>query len=615
VPEGEVSTAPLAQLLDPGRIRITKPTIPDVMDTTGTGDAVTLSTLEIGVKTVILDERTHQQAIEEATQALGATTKRSSRGDITMTIPPQKERRVITGSIIGIPLRPGDENFRLQGKTITVPSDEERRVEVKKRKLKHCKFLAAINRMRQQGVFKKADKGSTIVYMTKAEYVEGAEKHLNTANYATATTEDEAVGINQATDFLKRAAKEKPKAYDKLFGKVNIQGTRERWIYFQPKIHKGKQSDGGWKWRPIVDCKNTDLSELDAACAQFCKRLLNKMRTIANSTIDVLRKLRKIATLSGLKFMTADVADLYTNVPIQEGVDAVFKLLQENNIGTADERVLTKEALEIVFRNNVFNFGERKFKQLHGVPMGSNSAPIVADAFLFLLERQLVEKQTDIEVFSRYRDDILVVASNGKSIKLLIEEYGKLHPRIKIEAETGDKVTFLDLRLTQFDNRQLRVGWYTKPTDSLKLLSKDSEHPRHVFRGITEGKITTLFRCCNNYEDWANGLASLIKQNTGRGYRYGDWMKAIDKVCTKLKSQAWPFVKEEVEETRDYRTTTLCTYARDLDGLYDIMRKRNIKFANKEGKNLQRLLCRSADPFWQTRPAKSNGESRKKAGL
>ena len=571
------------------------------MDTTGTGDTATLKTLQMGVKTVILDARTYQAAVEEATQALGAKCERNSNGNTTLLIPPQKERRIVTGSLVGIPLRPGDENFRLQGKTIVVPKDGERRIEIKKRKLKHCKFLASINGLRQRGVFKKADKGSTIVYMTKAEYMAGAEKHLNTANYAPATTEDEVAGINQALEFLKQAAKEKPKAYEKLFGKVNVRGNRQRWIYFQPKIHKGRQADGGWRWRPIVDCKNTDLSELDAACASFCKRLLKKMGTIANSTIDVLRKLRKVATKRGLTFMTADVADLYTNVPIQEGVDAVFKLLEENNIGTADERSLIKGALEIVFRNNVFNFGEAKFKQLHGVPMGSNSAPIVADAFLFLLERQLVEKRQDVEVFSRYRDDILVIASNGKSVKTLIDEYGKLHPRIKIEAETGDEITFLDLQLSKFNDGQLRVGWFTKPTDSLKLLAKDSEHPRHVFQGVVEGKVTTLFRVCNNYNDWLSGLKSLMLRNRSRGYSDGDWTRAIDKVCIKLKSLPWPFVKDATEDERDFRTTTLCTYAKDLDGLYSIMRKRNVKFANNEGKNLLRQLCRSADPFCPAR--------------
>ena len=61
-------------------------------------------------------------------------------------------------------------------------------------------------------------------------------------------------------------------------------------------------------------------------------------------------------------------------------------------------------------------FGWKLYKQIVGIPMGTNCAPLVADLFLFCYERDFMlslsdNNETDIiEAFnftSRYLDDIL----------------------------------------------------------------------------------------------------------------------------------------------------------------------------------------------------------------
>ena len=61
-------------------------------------------------------------------------------------------------------------------------------------------------------------------------------------------------------------------------------------------------------------------------------------------------------------------------------------------------------------------FGSKLYKQIVGIPMGTNCAPLVADLFLFCYERDFMlslsdNNETDItEAFnftSRYLDDIL----------------------------------------------------------------------------------------------------------------------------------------------------------------------------------------------------------------
>ena len=74
------------------------------------------------------------------------------------------------------------------------------------------------------------------------------------------------------------------------------------------------------------------------------------------------------------------------------------------------------DALTFLLDNIFIRFGTQLYRQVVGIPMGTNCAPLVADLFLFCYERDFMmalsdNKQTDvIDAFnttSRYLDDIL----------------------------------------------------------------------------------------------------------------------------------------------------------------------------------------------------------------
>ena len=74
------------------------------------------------------------------------------------------------------------------------------------------------------------------------------------------------------------------------------------------------------------------------------------------------------------------------------------------------------EALTFLLDNIYIRFYTKLFRQIVGIPMGTNCAPLVADLFLFCYERDFmvslsVENQSEIiEAFSstsRYLDDLL----------------------------------------------------------------------------------------------------------------------------------------------------------------------------------------------------------------
>ena len=74
------------------------------------------------------------------------------------------------------------------------------------------------------------------------------------------------------------------------------------------------------------------------------------------------------------------------------------------------------DALTFLLDNVFIRFGTKLYRQVVGIPMGTNCAPLVADLFLFCYERDFMmslpdDKQADvIDAFnttSRYLDDIL----------------------------------------------------------------------------------------------------------------------------------------------------------------------------------------------------------------
>ena len=74
---------------------------------------------------------------------------------------------------------------------------------------------------------------------------------------------------------------------------------------------------------------------------------------------------------------TIDVKSLYTNIPHDEGIKAcsqAFIKLEKSNPQQPPAEILVN-LLEIVLKNNTFEFNNQCFKQLYGTAMGTKLAP------------------------------------------------------------------------------------------------------------------------------------------------------------------------------------------------------------------------------------------------
>ena len=113
------------------------------------------------------------------------------------------------------------------------------------------------------------------------------------------------------------------------------------------------------------------------------------------------------------------------------------------------------EAITFLLDNIYIRFGFKLYRQIVGIPMGTNCAPLVADLFLFCYERDFMlslseENQSGvIEAFSstsRYLDDLLNIDNNffDSMVNCIYPSELQLNKTNLSDAEAS----FLDLHLS-----------------------------------------------------------------------------------------------------------------------------------------------------------------------
>ena len=113
------------------------------------------------------------------------------------------------------------------------------------------------------------------------------------------------------------------------------------------------------------------------------------------------------------------------------------------------------DALPYLLDNIYIRFGTKLYRQMFGIPMGTNCAPLVADLFLYCYERDFMDSlnhgnQADIiEAFnstSRYLDDLLNIGN--PYFEDMVNQIYSPEPQLNRANISDTKTPFLDLHLS-----------------------------------------------------------------------------------------------------------------------------------------------------------------------
>ena len=175
------------------------------------------------------------------------------------------------------------------------------------------------------------------------------------------------------------------------------------------------------------------------------------------------------------------------------------------------------EALIYLLDNIYIRFGTKLYRQIVGIPMGTNCAPLVADLFLFCYERDFMTslsdvKQADIiEAFKstcRYLDDLLNI-ENPYFEGMVNRIYP---PELQLnKANTSDtEAPFLDLHIVNFP-------------------FLDGDVPRSSSYGVYISQLILFARVSSHVVDFNARNKSLTAKLLQQGYRYHKLRKTFSK--------------------------------------------------------------------------------------
>ena len=197
------------------------------------------------------------------------------------------------------------------------------------------------------------------------------------------------------------------------------------------------------------------------------------------------------------------------------------------------------EALIYLLDNIYIRFGTKLYRQIVGIPMDSNCAPLVADLFLFCYERDFMTSLSDvkqaeiIEAFkstSRYLDDLLNI-DNPYFEGMVNRIYP---PELQLnKAYTSDtEAPFLDLHLS-ISNGFVSSKIYDKRNDFdfdiVNFPFLDGDVPRSTSYGVYISQLIRFARVSSHVVDFNAHNKSLTAKLLQQGYRYHKLRKTFSK--------------------------------------------------------------------------------------
>ena len=197
------------------------------------------------------------------------------------------------------------------------------------------------------------------------------------------------------------------------------------------------------------------------------------------------------------------------------------------------------DALNYLLDNILIRFGSKLNRQIVGIPMGTDCAPLVADLFLFCCERDFMlslsdNNQTDIiEAFnstSCYLDDLINIDN-----PYFEQMVGQIYPtelQLNKVNSSDTEAPFLDLNLS-ITNGIVSSKIYDKRDDfNFEIVNfpfLDGNVPHSPSYGVYIIQLIRFARVCSNVDDFNNRNSFLTAKLIKQGYRYHEIRKAFSK--------------------------------------------------------------------------------------
>ena len=346
-------------------------------------------------------------------------------------------------------------------------------------------------------------------------------------------------------------------------------------IHSIPKLHKNP-----YKFRFIAGSKYCSTKHLSVILEKGFKKIqefwhnycgqveatsgVNRFWIIKNS-LELLDTIAAANKLSYTKVSSWDFSTLYTTIPhadlkhcIQKLVFKVFEKNHFKKLIVTSKNAFFSEAVndgqhafdydefiilfEYLIDNIYIRFGNNVFRQVIGIPMGTNCAPSLANLYLFYHEYDFLMKLGKGNNFEgksfnrtfRFIDDLLSI--NNKHFKKYISSIYPNELELKETTESNTSCSFLDLLLFN-DNEELKFRIYDKRDDfNFEIINYphlSSNIPTGPAYGVYVSRLIAFARICSDFSDFSKRHKLLVTKLLRQGYSKTKLKKAFSKFQNK----------------------------------------------------------------------------------
>ena len=190
-------------------------------------------------------------------------------------------------------------------------------------------------------------------------------------------------------------------------------------------------------------------------------------------------------------------------------------------------------------KNCYFQLGKKVFRQVIGIPMGSDPAPFFANLFLYYFENKWIKKtkKNDIRRARRFAntfrfiDDLTALNDGGEFERSFREIYP---PELELKKENIDNTNGSFLYLTiKIKNNRFATSLYDKrdgfPFSIVRMPHLCSNIPSKMFYSAFGAEILRIARTTNNLNDFK--ISSKLLLNRAR--KQGGDDKALKRTLSK----------------------------------------------------------------------------------
>ena len=191
-----------------------------------------------------------------------------------------------------------------------------------------------------------------------------------------------------------------------------------------------------------------------------------------------------------------------------------------------------QNALIYLLDNIYIRFGTKLYRQIVGIPLGTNCAPLVADLFLFCYERDFMTSLSDVkqakimEAFkstTRYLDDLLNI--DTPYFEGMVNRIYPPELQLNKANNSNTEAPFLDLHSKGFVSSKI----YDKRDDFdiVNFPFLDDDVPRSTSYGVYISQLIRFARVSSHVADFNAHNKSLTTELLQQGYRYHKFRKTF----------------------------------------------------------------------------------------